>query len=586
MYRLFVILSFILLYGSCKNDIPRDDSSKEIVFKIGISKDPAALHPFIKRGRVEMQINPYIFLQTADFDPISHRLIPVLLKYNPTEIKIDTGKHKGLLKYTLEFKTDAKWDNGSTISAADYIFTVKMLLDPMLDIHPSIRNQFKNIRDIVLDQNNLQKLDIYTVNDYMLSKELVTNLELYPEYFYDSLHILRKYEYSFFLNTNKIAKLLAKAPEINQFTKKNNGTYFMREHISGVGPYKLLKWEANRYLSLVKKKNWWGEKYSRINSYLENNPDKIIFKIIPDKTTALAELKNGNIDLLSDVSGIDFKKLKVDTLYNKKLDFYSPLALKYSVIVINNRNKILKDKRVRRALAHLTDIDFIIKTYGTGKEKRLVGPIHISKQYYNKSLTPINYNVQKANKLLSDAGWKDTDRNGVLDKLIDAKKTEFNIRFTIIGRKIEKNVALLLKENAKKVGINIEIINKTRKEYRNDRKTFKFDLLLSTVSKDLVDYDPYPKWHSDNITPGKSNLTGFHTDECDRIIEKIISTKNPKEKDDLYKKFQKIIYENQPAIFLYVPTNNIIVNNKYKIVTSVKRPGYFANTVDLKYNPK
>ncbi len=586
MYRLFVILSFVFLFYSCRNDSQEEDFSKKIVFKIGISKEPAALLPFKRRGRAELQINPYIFPQIADFDPVTLKLIPSLIEKIPSEIKIDTGKHKGLLKYSLELRKDAKWDNGMPITAKDYIFSVKILLDPMLDIHPAIRNQFKSIRDIVLDKNNPQRFDVYTVNDYMLSKELVTNMELYPEYFYDSLHVLRKYDYPYFLNSNKIAKLLEETQGSKQFAKKINGTYFMREHISNIGPYKLLKWEANRYLSLGKKENWWGEKYSRMNTYLKNNPDKIIFKIIPDKTTALAELKNDNIDLLSDVPGIDFKRLKEDTLYNKKLDFYSPLALKYSVIIINNRNKILKDKRVRKALAHLTDVDFIIKTYGTGEEKRLTGPIHLSKQYYDKSLTHINYNVHKAKDLLSEAGWKDSDGNGVLDKIIDGKKTEFDISFKIIGRKIEKNVALLLKENAKKAGINIEIINKTRKEYRNDRRNFKFDLLLSNISKDLVDYDPYPRWHSDNINPGKSNLTGFHTDECDLIIEKIIRSKNQKEKKDLYKKFQEIIYENQPAIFLYVPTNNIIVNNKYKIVTSIKRPGYFANTVELKSDSK
>ena len=582
MYRLFTILSLVFIFFSCKNDTHEDDSSETIVFRIGISKEPAGLLPFKRRGRAELQINPYIFPQIADFDPVSHRLMPILINKIPFETKIDTGKHQGLLKYSIEFVKDAKWDNGESITANDYIFSVKILLDPMLDIHPALRSLFKNIRDIVLDKNNPKKLDIYTVNDYMLSKELVTNMELYPEYFYDSKHILRKYDYSSFLNSEKIAKLLEKTPGSLQFAKRINGAYFMRKHISNFGPYKLYKWEANRYLSLVKKKNWWGQKYSGNNVYLNNNPDKIIFKIIPDKTTALAELKSGNIDLLSDVPGIDFKRLKADTLYNKNFDFYSPLALKYSVIFINNRNKILKDKRVRRALAHLTDVEFIIKTYGTGEEKRLIGPIHVSKQYYNNSLNPINYNLQQAKELLRDAGWKDSDGNGVLDKLIEGKKTEFNINFTIIGRKIEKNVALLLKENAKKAGIKIKIINKTRKEYRNNRKNFNFDLLLSNISKDLVDYDPYPRWHSDNIAPGKSNLTGFHTDECDRIIEKIISTKNPEEKVDLYKKFQQIIYDNQPAIFLYVPTNNIVVNSKYKIVTSIKRPGYFANTVELK----
>jgi len=580
-YYLYLLI-FVIVFSSCKNDSTENNNSDNIIFKIGISKEPTGMLPFKRRGRAELQIYPNIFLQLADFDPVSHKLIPTLLEKTPTETEIDTGKYKGLLKYSLDLKSDAKWDNGSSISAKDYLFSVKILLNPMLEIHPALRAQFKNIRDIVLDKNNTQRLDVYTVSDYMLSRELVTNMEIYPEYFYDSLRILRKFDYNTFLDTKKIAQLLEKIPEAEHFAAKINGAYFMRDHISNIGPYKLSRWEANRSLSLVKKKNWWGEKNSSNISYLQNGPDKIIFKVIPDRTTALSELKAGNIDLLSDVPGIDFNRLKNDTVYNKNLDFYSPLALKYSVIILNNRNKILWDKRVRRALAHLMDVNFLIKTYGTGQEKRTTGPIHISKPYYNHALKPIEYDIQKAKILLAKAGWQDTNHNGTLDKLINGEPTELNLNFTIIGRKIEKNAALLLKENAKKAGINIEIINKTKKEYRKDRRNLNFDLMLSNVGKDLVDYDPYPRWHSDNTGPGKSNLSGFHTEECDAIINKIISSKNPEEKAPLYKRFQEIIYDNQPAIFLYVPTNNIIVNNKYKIVTSIKRPGYFANTVRLK----
>ncbi len=576
MYKipfLILILSFLLI--QCTND--KQNNEKLSTFKIRISKEPSALLPFKRRGRAELQINPYIFLQIADFDPINHKLIPTLIESIPDEIKLDTGIHKGLLKHTLTLRKDAKWDNGTSISANDYLFSVKILLNPMLEIHPAIRNQFKNIRDIVIYKDDPRKIDVYTVSDYMLTKELVTNMEIYPEYFYDSLHLMREYNYKIFLNTPKILSQLQKVPAAKEFAKNINGTYFMRDNVSNIGPYYLDKWETNQYISLKRKKKWWGTKYKN-NSFLKNNPDKILFKIIPDNTTALTELKNGNIDLLNNIPGIDFNRLKNDNSFNKMFDFYSPLSLRYSVIILNNRNIILSELKVRQALAHITDVDFLIKNFGTGKEKRLIGPIHISKTYYNKKLQPIKYDTQKAKKLLAEAGWSDSNHNGILDKIINGKLTELSLNFTIVGRQIEKNTALLLKENAKNIGINISIVTKNKKNYQRDRKNLKFDMIISNIGKDLVDYDPYPRWHSDNIDPGMTNLSGFHTDKCDSIIEKIQQEKNRTTKDSLYKKFQKIIYENQPVIFLYVPTNNIIVNNKYKITTSIKRPGYFANT--------
>jgi peptide/nickel transport system substrate-binding protein len=128
----------------------------------------------------------------------------------------------------------------------------------------------------------------------------------------------------------------------------------------------------------------------------------------------------------------------------------------------------------------------------------------------------------------------------------------------------------------------IEIKNRGKKNYRKDKKQFDFDMIISGSSKDLVDYDPYPKWHSDNIGSGGSNQSGFVNEQCDRIIEKIRTEKEQNNLNKLYSEFQQIIYDEQPVIFLYVPTNNIIINSNYEIITSVKKPGYFANTVQIK----
>lgn len=579
MKFLSAILFSLIIISSCTDS--KNEIYDNFTFKIGITRKPSALLPFKRRGRAELQINPYIFLQLADYDPKSHELIPTLLDSLPLETKVDTGKYKGLLKYSIVLNKKAKWDNGNPITANDYIFSVKILLNPMIDIHPAIRSQFKNIKDIVLDQTNPQKVDVYTINGYILSKELVTNMEVYPEYFYDPLKIMRKFSYEEFLNSSRILKILQETKGAKEFASKFNSSYFMRDNISNIGPYKLDEWVANQYISLKKKENWWGD-LNKKNTYLQNNPNRILFKIIPDKTTAITELKNGNIDLLSDISGTDFKKLKEDTIYKKSLSFYSPLALKYTSLVLNNRNPILKDRKVRKALAHLIDIDFIINTFGTGKEKRINSPIHPNKSYYNSNLHIIEYNLEKAKSTLFEAGWKDTNNNGVIDKLIEGKRTELKLNFIIIGRQVEKNVALLLKENAKKAGIDIEIINKNKKAYRKISKSFSFDIIFKQIGKDLVDYDPFPRWHSENISSGKSNLSGFHTLKCDSLIKQILKEKDISKKEILYLKFQEIIHEEQPVIFLYVPTNNIIMNKKYKITTSIKRPGYFANSANYK----
>jgi len=574
MFRKYSIFVLVLIsFLSCKDDIKVDDKLK---IRIGISREPSALLPFKRQGNVEKQINPYLYLQLADFDPITLKNIPVLLEKLPSETHIDTGKYRKTYRYNLSFKSNAKWDNGSSITGNDYLFSVKILLNPMIDMHPVIPSLYKNIIDIVVDKGNPQNFSVYAKDDYMLTKELVANMEIYPEYFYDSLKVMRNIDLQVLQNSKEALKVLEHIEGAKELAKKYNSSYFMRDNISNSGPYKLNKWLSNQYVELIKKENYWAKDVNNI--YLKNNPDKIVFKILPDKTTALSELKNYNIDLLHNVNGSDFLKMKNDESYNKQFDFFSPLSLRYNVIILNNRRPILKDKNVRRALAHLIDMDFIIKMNGTGKEKRLISPIHPSKPYYNKDLKPIDFDVKKAISLLKNSGWSDSNGDGVLDKYINNKQINLKLSITISGNKFSKNIALLLKENAKKAGVEIEILNRGKKNYRKDKRSFNFDLIVAGSSKDIVDYDPYPKWHSDNIGAGSSNQSGFVNNDCDRIIEQIRSEKDKQKLYKLYRGFQKIIYDEQPVIFLYVPTNNIIINKKYSIKTSVKKPGYFANT--------
>lgn len=579
MKKILYFLLFILIITSCKNE-KTSVNTENFTVRIGINKDPAAIFPLKRNGKTERPINVNIFSQACDFDPISLENIPVLLKEVPNEISIDTGKYINSYRYDLEFKKDATWDNGTPITALDYIFTVKLMLNPLAEIHPAIRSLYSKIKGIEIDPNKNKAFSVFADNDYLLSKEMVTNLDIYPEYFYDSLRVLRNIDIATLKNNDKAKATLEKIDSTNNFAKKINSVHFMRNYISGAGPFKFNEWESGQYISLKKKKNWWGDKYDNI-SYLKNNPDEIVFKIIPDKTTSLTELKNGNIDMLSGVEGSDFIKMKNDPKYKDKFNFYNPLSMQFYIIALNNRNPILKDKNMRKALAHMVDVDFLIKTFGTGDDKRLCSPIHPSKKYYNNNLKPINIDIEKAKELILKSGWADSNKDGIYDKLIEGNLTDLKLSIMITGKALGKSIALMLKENASKVGMQIEIVNKTNKELRNNLKKADFDIAPGVSSKDMVDYDPYAKYHSDNSAPGGSNRNGFSNQKCDELIEKIRNTRDNTIRQKYYKEFQELIYNEQPVIFLYVPTNNIIINNKFKIKPSVKRPGYFANTIEL-----
>lgn len=579
MKKTLLLFVLIVLLISCKND-NKPDSGNDFNVVIGINREPQALMPFKRNADIERLVNQYIFTQAADYDPVNYKNIPVLLERLPEEIIVDTGKYKNSYRYDLKFRDEAVWENGSPITASDYIFTIKMLLYPALEVHPALRILYSKIKNIEADKNDPQKFSVFTEMDYMLSDELVTNMEVFPEYFYDSLRILRSFTLQE-LNVKQITKLTEeKIKKYSDFASKLNSAFFMRENVSGAGPYRLESWTANNFISLVRKDNWWGDKFENI-SYLSNNPAKIIFKVIPDKVASFTELKSGNIDVLSGELGNDFVKMKNDPQYNNKFHFFSPLSTQYYAVVINNRNEILKDKLIRKAIARMIDVDLLLKTFGTGGEMKALSPIHPAKEYFNKSLKEISFDLKESEKLIKQAGWKDADGNRIPEKVINGRKTELKFSVTITGKAFGKSLALQLKENAGKLGIEVEVITRQGAKFKKDLDDLKFDLAPIVGSQDLADIDPFPEWHSSNTGPGRSNISGFSDPGCDKIIEEIISTHNKEKRAELYVEFQKLIYEEQPVIFLFIPTNNVIVNKKFEAKASVKRPGYFANTFKM-----
>ncbi|MEZ4908388.1 MAG: ABC transporter substrate-binding protein, partial [Saprospiraceae bacterium] len=545
---------------------------------IGIEREPSALFPIKRSADVERQVFQYIFMQCADYDPITLENTPLLLEKFPDKTSIDTGTYKGSYRYDISLRDNAKWDNGSEITGFDYLFTIKMILFPAIELHPSLRALYKHIIGIEINEDNPKKFSVYTDKSYMLSDELVTNMEIFPEYFYDSLKVLREINLSDIINNNINEEILV-ASELQDFISKINGAYFMRDHISGAGPYKLESWIANNQIVLSKKENWWGQDISDI-SYFKNYPEKLIFKIIPDKTTEFIELKNGNVDLIQGEFGQDFVSMHKDEKNKDKFNFFDPLSLQYYSLILNNRNKILEDVNVRKALAHLVDVNSLLKTFGTGGEMRMITPVHPEKKYYDKNLTPIDFNIDKAKSLLSEAGWK--ENNGILEKSIDEKNVKLKLSISITGQSFGKSLALQLKENAAKAGIEIEIITVAGNNYRNMLKNNDFDMTPVIGGSDLADEDPFNDWASANAGVGGTNLSGFHDKECDEIIDKIRNASDKEKRAEYYKEFQKIIYDQQPVIFLYFPTNNIIVDKKYDSFASIKRPGYFANAFTLK----
>src|SRR5690606_21949430 len=202
---------------------------------------------------------------------------------------------------------------------------------------------------------------------------------------------------------------------------------------------------------------------------------------------------------------------------------------------------------------------------------------------YERSLKPVEFDLEKAKSLLGSAGWTDTDKDGILDKVIDRKKRDLVLDIYVSGQELGNQVALLLQQNAGKAGIKINIVEKEFKQIRAEHiKTRNYHLIPSVVSTDLNAWDELrSRYHSLSDNPGGANDGSYHNPEADLLLDRIPAESNEEKRMDMYLQLQKIIYEDQPMIYLYVPTERIIVNKIWRAHASMKRPGYAVNTFEM-----
>ena len=558
---------------SCKNGGTNESSAIHIRLK----KDPERINPLLFPNPTAREVYQYLHLPLADFDPNTLELVPLLIKELPQPMPIDTGKYKGGVAYDLEMHERATWDNGSPITAADYIFTLKSIMHPLTGAG-KYREIASQISDVIPDPQNERKFRVIFDQPYILALEAAVNIEIYPGYFYDSLQLLKSYSLPGLVSLTE--EQVLSDSNLVIFARNFNANDFSRTRFSGAGPYRLVSWNADQDIILERKEDYWAKGFTQ--AALQQGPGTMIFHIIPDELTAVAQLKAGGIDVINEISAENYQSLQSEAGTRDRFGFFHPSLTKHYMITLNNRDIRLSDVKVRRALAHLVDVQNMINNIENGMGTPSVGPVHPMKKAFNKDLSPIAFDVNNAKKLLAEAGWRDSDQDGILDKVIAGKKTDLTLEILISGQELGKRLSVMLQENAAKAGVGITITEKDFKQIRAEHlKTRNYQLVPSVLSQDIVKWDDLSKWHSKNDTPEGSNEMSYHNPNTDALIDQIEATAGEADRIRLYRNIQSLIYEDQPAIFLYAPEEKIVVSNRWKATATSKRPGYMANTFSL-----
>lgn len=524
--------------------------------------EPDVLNPFMALSAYAQYTYPMLYQSLLGLNNNTLKQEPILAKTLP--VISEDG-----MQYTFEIEPAATWDNGTPITGEDYVFSLKAILHPLCHTDVS-RPYYSNIATVEIDPNNIKKFTVVLKEKYILTPYTIGDMPILPRYIFDPKNTLQKFSLKQIINEGEKLK---KDPDFVAFAESFNNPQHLRDpkFIQGSGAYVLESWKTEQELTFTRKKTWWGDTYTAKNRFFLAYPQKIIFKVIPNNNAAITELKAGRIDALFSVPVKDFDELKTNERTKAEFNFHTTTQYAFLYMGLNTRPKsgqhpALADVKVRKAIAHLTDVDKMIKNvyYGYGQRIATMG-LPNNKEEYFKEFNLIPYNVDIAKKLLEEAGWVDLNGDGIRDKMIDGKRVSLDLTLSIpTGNVNGRSLSLILQQDTKPAGVRISLLEQEPNVIIQNLRNHKFDLYISAWAQPPLPHDPFQLWHTSSWEQGGSNFVGFGDATTDKLIEEIRKELDPTRRRALNYQLQKTIYDTQPYVFLWQPRDRIAIHKRFQ----------------------
>ena len=318
------------------------------------------------------------------------------------------------------------------------------------------------------------------------------------------------------------------------------------ENVVGSGPFKLTEFKRDQHIILERNENY----------FMPDLPylDKIVMRIIKDPAARTIALESGEIMLsIFEETPRDLARMKKNDTLNVTADGYSAIG---SIVwlAFNTQNGKTADKQVRQAIAYAVDRNFILKALMLGTAAEAKTGIHPGSPFYDGSVTAYDVDLDKANQILDDAGYKKGDDGMRFGLTVDYGWAEI------------KQFAEYMKPQLKKIGIKVTV--RASADFPSWAKRISnhdFDMTMDNVYNwgDPV-IGVHRTYSSDNIKKGViwSNTQQYANERVDELMQLAASTYDVDERKKYYAEFQQIIADEVPIYHLYAAPYHTVANKK------------------------
>jgi ABC-type transport system substrate-binding protein len=470
--------------------------------------------------------------------------------------------------FTYTMDPRAKWSDGKPVTSADVIYSFKTAMNPRVINSQQLRGYLLDIDSVYNPGGDAGKVEFrlkktYYNTDRVLGQGYVLIL---PKHVLDPKNISDKISWKELHNNASNDAAIKEYAEWFESAELARDPKFQ----IGSGAYIFTNWITNDRLILKKNPNYWAKDMKWREAY----PDELIFKTISDQNAAFTALKSQDVDLIDGMTPEQYDQL--DPSKNKGLRKDTVYYNNYSFIAWNPLRPMFRDVATRRALTALIDRPSIIQHVLKGQAKMVEGPVPFTQPNVNPNLKQIGFNVDSGKRMLTEAGWSDTDGDGILDKVIDGKKTPFKFVFlTNAGNDTRKQILLVISEQLRKVGIDAQVSAIEWSVFLENTRQKSYDACYSAWAGNPTEDELYQLWHSSQASNKGSNFYSYKNPEADRLMENIRTEFDKDKRYQMHFQLQEMILKDQPLTFLFSSPARIGMVDRFDNVEFFRgRPGF------------
>ena len=507
--------------------------------------EPETLNYYCTSGSTTSQVTSYCLSRLIGMDiDRPPKVLPALAwKWEVSEDK---------LRYTFHLRPDVQFSDGHPFTADDVMFTYAVIQDQKVNAH--------HVRSGLTEVEKVEKVDDFTIR-VKYARPYWKGLYAFAF----SLRVIPRHWYE-----REIPRF-AKERGIEEWSVEPGKEGFaevfnqMRDVPPGTGAYMYrpgVSWKLGETITVFRNSFSW---YKREWPW-RYNLDALQWRFVKDTVAQHEEFRKEALDVLVVQQDAWEDNLSKDPVFGRIANHfvYDHTGLAFGIITWNNRRPPFDDARVRRAMTMLTDRETILAKFYRGKGRIATCITKPTYPEYSLDIQPWPFDIEGAKKLLAEAGYADTNGDGVLEK--DGKDFDFEFRYPS-GFGMYRQIAALLRDACTKAGIRMRESPLEWSVFLEQFLEQKFEAVILGQSFSDPWHDPFEEWHSSQDVPRGNNQPGWRNREADAIMEAMRVEFDDGKRAELFHRFNRIFHEEQPVTLLVHPLVGVVLNKRFQDVT-------------------